>query len=115
MTNKSLMEMDNWDGFTGANAFLKPDEPRVEERAFVIIEASVVEDKETKKSRLRLTLESEKKHYTFDLNVTNAVFLENEGIKPKELVGKKLYFKVGEAMNPKIKKMGPSLRIKKVE
>lgn len=106
-------EINSWDSFTGSG-FLKAKDVQFETDEYVVTIATVVEDRgETK---LRLNLQRNGKDYEFDVNVTNAKFLESAGIKsPAMLFGKKLYFRKVPANNPKTNAQVEGLRIWKVE
>ena len=61
---------------------------------------------------MSLELEKDLEKYIFSLNVTNKVFLKENGIKaPKDVIGKVLTLKKILAMNPATKKEVESLRI----
>lgn len=110
-TNKDL---DSWDDFCGSN-FLSVKNVSSESDAFVVI---AVEEfvKEGESPKVRITLEKGEENFTFDLNVTNANFCKNAEIKsPKQLIGKKFFFKKVLVMSPKTKKEVESLRISKIE
>ena len=111
MTDKST---DNWDNFCGSN-FLKADQVEDTKDAFVVLTVDVFEDAENN-VKPRLTLGKGEAEYLFDLNVTNSNFCRNSGITaPKNLLGKKMYFKKVLVNSPKTKKEVESLRICKIE
>lgn len=63
-----------------------------------------------------LELMRDEEKFVFSLNVTNKVFLKNNGIsKPKEIIGKKIHMEKVKAFNPTLKQEVDSLRIIKVE
>ena len=65
---------------------------------------------------MTLNLERAEEKFVFGLNVTNKLFLKNNGIsKPKEVIGKKLTLEKVKAFNPTLKQEVDSLRIIKVE
>lgn len=106
--------LDSWDDFV-SGTFLKPINVDSEKDAFVVIAIDVFERNDGT-SNPRLTLERNTKEFEFDLNKTNAVFLKNNGIaSPKQVVGKKLYFKKALVRNPKTNQEVEGLRISKVE
>lgn len=112
MTN--ITNIDSWDHFCGSN-FLKTIHVENERDAFVVIGVEVFKDDENSE-KPRLTLEKKDGSYLFDLNVTNANFCKNSGIKsPKELIGKKIFFKKVLVNSPKTKKEVESLRILRIE
>jgi hypothetical protein len=111
MTNKTL---DSWDSFCGSN-FLKASDVLSENDAFVVVNAEIFED-EDKTSKPRLKLQKNQTDFIFDLNVTNANFCKNAGISnPRNLIGKKIYFRKVFVPSPKTKKEVESLRICKIE
>ena len=111
MGNEQGKEMENWDGFLGS-AFLSVDDVKSEQDAFVCI--GVEMDNENQRPSLILEHNNVKQKYS--LNVTNSNFVKDAGIKsPKEIVGKKLYFRKSMAFSPSAKKDVPTLRILKVE
>jgi ABC-type tungstate transport system permease subunit len=111
MTNETL---DSWDHFTGSN-FLKTIHVANEQDAFVVTSIEIYSD-EDNSPKPRLTVEKKGESYLFDLNVTNSNFCKNNGINnPKQLVGKKMYFKKVLVNSPKTKKEVESLRISKIE
>ena len=99
---------NSWDGIL-VN-YLKADNLDEAEENAVCIGITVKE----KDVDLELELKAEK--YIFSLNVTNKLFLKENGIKkPKEVIGKVLTLKKVLATNPTTKKEVESLRISKVE
>lgn len=106
---------DNWDHFTGSN-FLKVTHVKDVNDAFVVLNVEVYED-EDKNAKPRLTMGRGEEEFLFDLNVTNSNFCKNEGkIKtPRELIGKKIFFKKVNVISPKTKKEVESLRIIRIE
>jgi hypothetical protein len=111
MTNKTT---DSWDDFCGSN-FLKVTHVINEQDAFLVLSADIFEDDDNP-AKPRLSLGKNKEEFLFDLNVTNANFCKNAGIKsPKELIGKKMFFKKVLVNSPKTKKEVESLRICKIE
>ena len=104
-------ELDSWDGFLGS-AFLSVEDVKSEQDAFVCIGTEM----DTENHRPMLILEKDKVKQKYSLNVTNANFIKDAGLKsPKEIVGKKLYFRKSMAFSPSAKKDVPTLRILKVE
>lgn len=111
---KAQEQLDSWDNFV-SGTFLKPINVNNDKEAFVVIGVAIFEA-EDGTQRPRLTLERNEKEFEFDLNKTNAVFLKNSGIgSPKELIGKKIYFKKVLVRNPKTNQEVESLRILKVD
>ena len=101
---------DSWDGLL-VN-YLKADNLKEQEEVFACIGINV----EGKEMELEVQRDEKEKPFVFGLNVTNKVFLKNNGISvPKEVIGKKLTIKKVLAMNPSLKKEVESLRISKVE
>lgn len=108
---KGNENLDNWDDFISGD-FLKAINVDSDKDAFIVVKMEF--DRESE--RLRATVERNGKSYLFDVNKTNAVFLKEAGIpNPKELVGKKLYFKKALVRNPQTNKEVEGLRISKVE
>lgn len=112
MENKEQKTIDSWDGFTGSQNFLKAEMIGSDSQGLECREVELDEDGE----RPRLILALGKDELLFDLNVTNAIYLKENGInKPSDLKGKKVYFRKVTVISPKTKKEVESLRIKKVE
>ena len=108
-------KIENWDNFTGSK-FLKAEDVESEEHAYAVIDLNVFQDDRSKEERLRLTLERKGKEYEFDLNKTNANFIQGAGIStPRHIVAKKLYFKKVKVNNPSTGQEVDGLRICKVE
>ena len=104
-------DLDNWDGFLGSN-FLKAEDVKGEDQIYICKGIEL----DTENVRPMLILENAEISTKFGLNVTNSNFVKNAGIKsPKELVGKKLKFKLVKAFSPSAKKEVDSLRIIAVE
>ena len=100
--------VDSWEGLL--NNFLKASDLKENTGIFVCVGVDVNEND------MELQLENESGKYIFSMNVTNKVFLKNNGIKsPKEVIGKKLTFKKVLVTNPQTKKEVESLRISKVD
>lgn len=94
--------------------FLKYTDIQSEDQPFVVVIAEEVDNRGEK--AIRLHLETNQIRYILDLNKTNAVFLKDNGIKhPKDVIGKKLFFKIVQVQNPQLKKEVPGLRICKIE
>ena len=104
-------EMDSWDGFLGS-AFLGVEDVKSEQDVFVCIGLEM--DKEN--GRPMLVLEKDNVKQKYSLNVTNSNFVKDAGMKsPKEVIGKKIYFRKSMAFSPNAKKDVPTLRIAKIE
>jgi len=98
----------SWDGLL--KNFLKAEHLTESEETFGCSDVTV-EDKD-----MDLILEKAEKKYIFTLNVTNKVFLKDNGVEsPKDVIGKKITLKKVKAMNPTTRKEVDSLRISKVE
>lgn len=109
--NEKNTDLDNWDGFLGSN-WLSVDDVKSETDPFVCIGIEL----DTENYRPMLVLERNEIKQKFSLNVTNANFVKDQGLKsPKELVGKKIYFRKSMAFSPSAKKDVPTLRIAKIE
>jgi len=114
MTNANE-NLESWNDYISGN-FLKAINVENENDAYIVINVSVILDEKTNTKRLRLLLENNKKEWDFDLNKTNGNYLKSCGVlKPKDIVGKKIYFKKALVRNPKTNIEVDSLRIKKVE
>ncbi len=99
---------DSWDGLL--KNFLKADHLKEQEETLVCVGVNRMDQD------MELELESNGKKYIFSLNVTNKVFLKENGIEaPKEVIGKKVTLKKVLAMNPTTHKEVDSLRISKIE
>ena len=104
-------DLNNWDGFLGSN-WLSVDDVKSETDPFVCIKMEL----DTENVRPMLVLEKENVEYKISLNVTNANFVKDQGVKsPKDLIGKKVFFRKTLAFSPSAKKDVPTLRIAKVE
>lgn len=98
----------SWDGLL--KNYLKADNLEGNTEAFACIGIRV------ENADMELELERGKEKFIFSLNVTNKVFLKNNGIKaPKEVIGKKITLEKVKAFNPTLKKEVDSLRITRVE
>lgn len=107
--------LDEWNDFI-SGTFIKATDVSNENEPFICTKAEPFLDNRDGIIRLRTTLEGKGQEYLFDLNKTNAIFLKNSGInKPREVVGKKIYFKKVLVFNPELKKEVDGLRISKVE
>lgn len=103
--------LDSWDNFTGSN-FLGVDDVKSENDAFVCV--NVEYDRENDRPITVLERDGTKKK--FSLNVTNSNFVKDKGINtPRDLIGKKVYFRKTMAFSPTAKKEVQTLRIEKVE
>lgn len=101
---------ESWDGLL--KNYLKADNLEGAKEDFGCINVNV----DGEEMELGLERREGKEKFVFSLNVTNKVFLKNNGITaPKEVIGKKLTFEKVKAFNPTLKKEVDSLRITKVE
>jgi len=99
---------NSWDGIL-VN-YLKAENLDEAEEKVVCIGVSV------KEKDMDLEVEFKAEKYILSLNVTNKLFLKNNGIKaPKQVIGKTLTLKKVLATNPTTKKEVESLRISRVE
>ena len=99
--------LDSWDGFLGSN-WLGVDDVKSETDAFVCIKVEL----DTENNRPMLVLERNEISHKMSLNVTNANFVKDANIgSPKDLVGKKFFFRKTMAFSPSAKKDVPTLRI----
>lgn len=105
---------DSWDNFCGSN-FLKASDITDVNVPSVVQDVAIFSDDDGHE-KPRLTLGRGDEDFLFDLNVTNANFCKNNGVtSPRNLIGKKLYFKKVLVNSPKTKKEVESLRICKIE
>ena len=108
--SEKITTIDSWDGLL--KNYLKADYLKEQEEVFACIGIKV----DGKDMELEVQRNEEEESFIFGLNVTNKVFLKNNGISiPKEVIGKKLTIKKVLATNPTLKKEVESLRISKVE
>lgn len=99
---------ESWDGLL--KNYLKADNLKENTESFGCVGVNV------EGSDMDLELERGSERFVFSLNVTNKVFLKQNGIAaPKEVIGKKLTFEKVKAYNPTAKKEVDSLRIIRVE
>jgi hypothetical protein len=95
---------DSWDGLL--SNFLKAENLKSDKEEFVCI-GLTVDGKD-----MDLELERKDRKYIFSLNVTNKLFLKNNGIEfPKQVIGRVIVVKKVLATNPTSKKEVESLRI----
>lgn len=111
---ESNEKLSSWDSYIGGN-FLKAENVRDFSKPFHVIDVVHESDNE----RPRLVLQEEERtdvSWFFDLNVTNATFLKNNGISaPLSMKEKKIWFRKTMAWSPTAKKEVDTLRIEKVE
>ena len=99
---------ESWDGLL--KNYLKANNLKENVESFACIGVSVESE------GLNLELERGEEKFVFGMNVTNMVFLKNNGITaPKEVIGKKITFEKVKAYNPTLKQEVDSLRIIRVE
>lgn len=99
--------LDSWKDFLGSH-FLDAEDVKGVDHWFVITDVEL----DTENYRPIIKVESEDIKAKFSLNVTNANFVKNKGIKnPKDLVGKKICFNKVQVFSPKKKKDVQSLRV----
>lgn len=113
MVNEQDKSLTSWDEFVSGN-FLKAINVNSENDAFIVVslETATIDDRKM----LRLNLERNGQNYDFDVNKTNAARLKELGIQsPKELQGKKLFFRKALVRNPTTNKEVEGLRIYRVE
>ena len=113
MKNETENGLGSWDTYVSGN-FLKVINVQNEGEAFVCVAITEVEQDGIKKPRL--TIERNGSEWDFDLNKTNAQKCSELGIKkPRDLIGKKVYFRRALARNPTTNKEVETLRISKIE
>ena len=103
------MTLDNWNDYTG-KSWLKAEEVKGEDKAFVCVNIELSEEDH----RPVLELEFEKDRFFFSLNVTNSNICKEFVATPKDLLGKKIYFKKALVTSPSTKKEVETLRIKNI-
>jgi len=104
-------DLSNWDGFLGSN-FLSAGDLKSEDDIFIVVKVEL----DTENGRPMLHLERNEQSFKFGLNVSNSTFCKDAGIKtPKDLLEKKILFKLSEAFSPTAKKIVPTLRIRSVK
>ena len=107
-------DLDSWDKFSG-NAFLKSTDIANENDAVAVIAVAEVTNKEGKE-RIQITVEKAGKQYKKDLIAADIRTMKAAGIAtPKQVIGKKLYFKKVFVNSPKTHQEVESLRIIKIE
>ena len=93
--------LDSWDGFLGSN-WLSVEDVKSETDAFVCIKVEF----DAENTRPMLVLERNTISHKMSLNVTNANFVKDAGLNsPKDIVGKKIFFRKTMAFSPSAKKM----------
>jgi len=108
-------KLDSWNDFI-SGAFLKAVNVNSTNDAFACINVEIFVDPRDNSERPRLTLEWKDQQFEFDLNKTNAVKAKELGVeRPKDLVGKSLYFKKVLVRNPRTNQEVEGLRICKIE
>lgn len=114
MENENDKEvLDSWDSYVSGN-FLKVVNVTSDSDVFVCI--AITEEEQDGVKKPRLTVERNGTSWDFDLNKTNAQKCVELGIsKPKDLIGKKIFFKKALARNPTTNKEVETLRIFKIE
>jgi len=111
MENETKQNLDNWDNFTGSN-WLSVDDVKAETDAFACVKVEL----DAENIRPMLELQKDETTYKKSLNVTDANFVKDAGVKaPKDLIGKKIFFRKTMAFSPSAKKDVQTLRICKVE
>lgn len=104
--------LSSWDNFTGN--YLKPEDVRSNEDAYVVI--NVTSEEFDNKSKVILSLERKEIKKDFVLNATNVKAVRDLDVEnPKALVGQKIYFIKIKVTNPSTKKLVDSLVIDKAE
>ena len=111
MTGNEKNDLDSWDGFLGSN-WLGVEDVKSETDTFVCVKVEF----DAENTRPMLVLEKNEISYKLSLNVTNSNFVHGSNVKsPKDLIGKKLFFRKTMAFSPSAKKDVPTLRISKIE
>lgn len=106
--------LDSWDDYISGN-FLKAVNVDSPEDAFVVTEVSLTKDIDNTSQRVRLHLERNQQEFDFDLNKTNATKVKELGVSaPKDLIGKKIFFKKILTRNPKTQQEVEGLRVTKI-
>ncbi len=104
----SETSIESWDGLL--TNYLKAGSVKDEQIPYICIGVKVNE------KEMELELEQGGEKTFFSLNVTNKLFLKENGISaPKLVIGKKIFFRKVKATNPQTKKEVDSLRISKIK
>lgn len=99
---------ESWDGLL--KNYLKAENLKENTEIFACVGVNVELDS------MDLELERGEEKFIFGMNVTNKVFLKNNGIAaPKEVIGKKITLEKVKAYNPTAKKEVDALRIVRIE
>ena len=113
MTNGTEPSLENWDDFLGK--FLKHEHVKSWPAVFVVtaVKGSYNGDE---KAHVIYSGEYLMKKKDWEPNKTNIDIIRGAGItSPRQLIGKKIYFKEVMNFNPNLKKKVPSLEIEKIE
>ena len=107
--------LESWDGLL--TNFLKADSFETQEEIFAVVDAKLItRDNGANNISLSVTKREGTEKYIFDLNITNQVYLKNNGITaPKEIIGKQITLKKVTVMNPTTKKEVEGLRVCAIE
>ena len=108
MTDKQP-SLDGWDDFTGD--FIKTDLIKEFPVTLVPVDIESQFDTETKKGRMFIKFQYNKRDWKMELNKTNQNFIRASGLVPKEIVGKKLVFDKVMNRNPSTGQPTPSFLI----
>jgi len=103
----SNTELDSWDGLL--KNYLKASNLDEGSDTFVCVGVGI------EGNSMELNLEREKEKFIFSLNVTNMVFLKNNGMTtPKTVIGKKITLRKVRVFNPTLKQEVDGLRIESI-
>ena len=112
MANENVPNTDNWDDFSGK--WLKIELVKKFPALFIPVSVkSKFDDEEN--AHLIYTGEFDGKIKDWEPNKTNVEIIKNSKLLPKELIGKKVWFKQVMNFNPNLKKKVPALEIDKIE
>lgn len=106
--------LDSWEDFSGK--FIKIEFITKWPALFIPISVRTEIDEENESFRLIYTGEIQGRKKDWQPNKTNQQIMQQNGISsPKNLIGKKVWFKQVMNFNPQLKKKVPALEIEKIE
>lgn len=106
------MTTDNWDNY--ASTYLKATDVKNEDQDFIVTD--VKDEKFNGKPVIRVELLSGTFKTSYDLRKEDVELLKAKGFTaPRMLLGKKIFFKIVQAKNPKTQLSAPSPRISRTD
>ena len=108
---ETLPDLDSWDDFSGE--YLKTD--IIKEYPVTLVPVDIESEMRDERPKMVITVNYNKKDWKMELNKTNQNFIRSRGIKPKEIIGKKLTFETHKVRNPASNSMVDSFLITNVE